>query len=116
MARKGPVAQKDLKVYPVDQYPFMVTKPHGKLTGAAPDRFFRTFREVREALLKDIDALEYALVKRLQDAQAAEAIAAVRYLVEQMSDSGGLINQVVDPYSGIRYQVQVTNRSKGLFE
>lgn len=106
MARKGPVADKDLKVFSVDQYPYMVVKKYGS------PRYFRSFREARESMLADMDALEHSLVVRLQDSQAAEAIAACRYLVEQMPSDGALISQVVDPYSGVRYQAKLVNRAK----
>jgi len=111
MPRKGPVAQKDLKVYPVDQYPYMVVKRYDK-----DPKYFRSFREARESMLKDLESLDEGFAKTLGDKDAEREIAAARYLVERMSDAGGVISHVVDPYTGVRYQAELVNRTKGLFE
>lgn len=108
MARRGPVAQKDLKTYSVDEYPYMVAKKYGD------PRYFRTFREARGMMLADLDSLKHALADVLGDQDAAREIAAARYLVEQMPDTGAVISHMVDPYTGVRYQAELVNRTKGL--
>lgn len=108
MARKGPVAKKDLKVYSVDEYPYLVVKKYGE------PRYFRTFREAQGSMLKDLEALDHGLAKTLGDKDAEREIAACRYLVEQMPTTGAVISHMVDPYTGVKYQAELLYRKKGL--
>lgn len=108
MGRKGPVADKDLKVFDVDTYPFMVSKKYGT------PRYFRTFREAKESMLEDLDSLNEGFAKVLGDKDAEREIAATRYLVDQLTDRGGVISNVVDPHTGVKYQAELVNRRQGL--
>lgn len=104
MAKKGPVSAKDLKVYPVEDYPFVLTKKYGK------PRYFRTFADARRVMVEDLKGLQYSLGDRLGDKDADRAIAAAIAEVERLPTRGGTVSSVVDPYTGIRYQATVTDR------
>jgi hypothetical protein len=109
MTRKGPVATKDLRVHPVEDYPYMLTKKNQMPSEA---RYFRSFREARAQMVKDLDAIRFALVDRLNVQDAAVAIYEAKSAVDRIPDTGGSICQVVDPYTGIKYQAVLVDRRK----
>lgn len=106
---KAPIAAKDLKVHTVDDYPYMLTKPN-----QAPSdvRYFRTFRDARAAMVKDLESIHYSLVTRLNQSDAVPAIASVKAQVDLLGEDGGHVAGVVDPYTGIRYQATLTRRTE----
>lgn len=110
MARsKTPIAAKDLKTYPVDEYPYLLTKPNQMPSEA---RYFRSFREARAAMVKDLESIRYSLVTRLNQSDAVPAIAEVKAQVDRLTDEGGAVSGVVDPYTGVKYRATLTRRTE----
>lgn len=104
MRSKKPIADKDLKTYPVEDYPFMLTKKYGK------PRYFRTFADARQVMVDDLKGLQYSLGDRLGDKNAARAISQALRDVESLPPRGGKVSSLVDPYTGIRYQAWLVDR------
>lgn len=107
MARtKGPIAQKDLRVFPVEDYPYIVTRPH-----ESDPRYARSHKEALGKLRTDLDAL-LGQFKRLGISDAQKAIKAALADVEKIGLGGGSVDVEVDPYTKVRYRATVTRREE----
>lgn len=88
----------------VEKRPYMVvTHPHG-------DPVYRaSFKSAQNLVLLHLNAFKATfLALNVQD--ALEAILHLEDEVHKLPSSGGKIEGVIDPYTGIKYQVEIVRR------
>ena len=99
-----PVAEKDLKVHSVEDYPYMVVRKYGEPV------YFRTFSAARAQMIKDLDRLDRELGHALGAADVTEAISATKGQVDALGAAGGHVDGLVDPYTATRYRAELVKR------
>lgn len=101
----GPIKQKDLKTYPVKDYPYTILS-----SGTPTKKFYRSMKDARQAIIDDIEALSEAGARRLDIARreaCADAISRVGML-----EPGETMRAVVDPKSGFRGRWMILKRDQ----
>lgn len=107
MRTKAPIREQDLKVFTVEDYPYMVTKPDEKAVGGP--WYYRSHKAALAAIVKDLDALS-ELYGRLNHTDSLSRLANLRDEVGQLPLSGGRIVAVIDTYAQVKYQAELVKR------
>lgn len=98
-----PIKDKDLKVYPVDAYPYMVTKKYGE------PRYYRSHKEAVAKMTTELIDLRDTL-KQYDEEGVTAAVAEVLDQVSALPLEGGSVRGVIDPYTGVKYQADLVRR------
>mgnify|MGYP006998148987 CR=1 FL=1 len=107
MRSKKPVAERDLKTYPVDVYPYLVTKPHERAVGGP--WHYRSHKAAVQSLVKELSELQQQF-KRLNSTDAVSRIGQLMDDVSALPLEGGRVVGVVDTVTGVRYQAELVKR------
>jgi hypothetical protein len=102
-----PIAEKDLKVYDVEDYPYMVTKPDERAVGGP--WFHRSHKKAIASLVNELVGLR-EMFERLN---ATDSVSRIGRLIDEVSSlplEGGRVAGVVDTYSGVKYQAELVKR------
>lgn len=100
-----PIKTKDLKTYPVADYPYVVEKP-----GSDPV-YRRSHKEALGRLVTELGDLA-SQFKRTNNRDGLERISQIVGEVGELPLEGGSIDRVVDAWTGIRYRVTLRLRDQ----
>lgn len=90
---------------PADTHPYMSVKRYGE------PEYFRSLEECKKRLVGELMDDRWVFAQRLEADDAAEAIDELISAVQEVGVDGGTVSGVLDPYSGIKYHVQILLRS-----
>lgn len=107
MRSKKPVAEKDLKVYPIDTHPYMVSKPHEKVVGGP--WYHGSHKAAIQSLVKELSELQHQF-SRLNATDSVSRLGALMDEVSALPLEGGRVVGVVDTVTGVRYQAELVKR------
>lgn len=105
---KGPVAQKDLKTYPVEDYQYMVVRPNERQAGMSP-RYGRNLDEAKKKVSSDLNSWSKNF-ERIGAMDSIKAVARARKALEGIPLAGGRLDFELDPVTGTRYKVDIIRR------
>jgi hypothetical protein len=91
---------------PVDKYPYMAISKYGE------PRYFRSYPAALTALTTDLRNLKNRLGPFGSDIK--DAVDEAIRQVGNLSTNGGQIDVTIDPYSQVRYQVELVRRVPAL--
>lgn len=106
---KGPIRAKDLKVYPIEDYPYQITKPDLERTGEGPI-YKATLKAAQSHIISELVSLRDVL--KQYDPSVEAIIDEVIAKVGKIGEDGGTIDDLVDPYTKIRYRATIVKRAK----
>lgn len=93
-------------VKPVSTHPYMLVKKY------ANDRYFRTWKDARAAIVKELSDLRDSF-DLLMWADSSDATEAVLHEAERLwPERGALVEGVVDPATGQRYRAELVKREQ----
>ena len=107
-----PTEEEDSKVHGVDKYPYLIEKPNQRESGQSP-KYYRSHVEALGAISKDLESLRDQFI-RLGDVAAVDSIRAGQERVGMVPNTGGVIEVLVDPYTGIKYRATLVKRERVL--
>lgn len=104
---KGPVRAKDLKVYPIEDYPYQITKPDLERSGAGPI-YKASLLAATSHIIDELVALRDVL--KQYDSEVEPIVDRVIAKAGKIGEEGGTIDELVDPYTKIRYRATIVKR------
>lgn len=102
--KKGPVAEKDLKTYDVEDYPYMV------LFRGDDKPVYRQSHKAALTLLRDRLGKLHEQFKNLGVNDAQMLITELIDRVGELPEIGGVVEGVVDPYTRTRFSAEIVKR------
>lgn len=103
--KKGPVAQKDLKTYDVEDYPYMV------LFRGDDKPVYRKSHDAALTLLKERLGKLHEQLKNLGVNDAQMLITELIDQVGELPKAGGKVEGLVDPYTRTRFSAELVKRA-----
>lgn len=90
---------------PVETHPYILVKP-GPYT---KPRYFKTFKQAKAAIVKDITWLKDTWTG-LNIVDSTKACMDLLEQADALSEDGGNIDGICDPYTGMRYRASLVKR------